>query len=114
MQTICASCRTLLAWLRLEGLVTPRRDGKTAKPWFELDCGEADYQHKDCEFQSGRVVVWGALGSRSSAIFDLDEDGDLDIVTNDFNSEPLVLISDLAERQEGLRFLKIRLRGGFR
>ncbi|NKB67424.1 MAG: hypothetical protein GKR89_10215 [Candidatus Latescibacteria bacterium] len=91
--------------------VEPRRDGRTAVPWFELDCGEADYQHKDCEFQSGRVVVWGALGSRSSVVFDIDQDGDLDIVTNDFNSAPLVLVSDLAERGEGPRFLKIVLRG---
>ena len=41
----------------------------------------------------------GTPGSRSSAIFDLDGDGDLDIVTNEFNSEPQVLLSDLAERR---------------
>ena len=39
------------------------------------------------------------LGSRSSVLFDLDQDGDVDIVTNDFNSEPQVLVSNLAQSQ---------------
>jgi len=43
-------------------------------------------------------------------MFDLDNDGDLDIVTNDFNSEPQVLISDLAQRKE-IHWLKIVLEG---
>ena len=41
------------------------------------------------------------LGSRSSVIFDLDGDGDLDIVTNDFNSAPQVLVSNLAAAPAG-------------
>jgi hypothetical protein len=36
-------------------------------------------------------------GTRSSVMFDLDDDGDLDIVTNEFNDVPQVLISDLAK-----------------
>jgi hypothetical protein len=60
---------------------------------------------------SGRVVIWSARGSRASVIFDLDEDGDLDIVTNEFNTEPMVLVSDLAQKNSRLRFLKVRLRG---
>jgi hypothetical protein len=48
--------------------------------------------------------------SRSSVIFDLDNDGDLDIVTNDFNSEPMVLISDLAQ-QKRIHWLKVVLVG---
>ena len=44
----------------------------------------------------GRSRSWRTLGSRSSVIFDLDNDGDLDIVTNDFNSAPQVLVSNLA------------------
>ena len=56
-------------------------------------------------------MVWGALGSRSSAIFDLDDDGDLDIVTNDFNSEPTVLISNLSAKKQNLSFLKVELIG---
>jgi enediyne biosynthesis protein E4 len=39
------------------------------------------------------------LGSRSAVIFDVDGDGDLDIVTNEFNAEPQVLISDLSNRR---------------
>jgi len=43
-------------------------------------------------------------------IFDLDNDGDLDIVTNDFNSEPQVLISDLTDRKT-IHWLKVLLVG---
>ena len=60
--------------------------------------------------QSGRVQVLGALGSRSSVIFDLEGDGDLDIVTNEFHSEPMVLVSDLAE-SAGVNYLGVRLIG---
>jgi hypothetical protein len=90
--------------------VEPRRDNRTATLWFELDCGGLDRQHPLCKGQSGKVEVWGALGSRSSAIFDLDQDGDLDIVTNDFNSEPMVLISNLSDQKQ-LHYLKIKLIG---
>jgi hypothetical protein len=90
--------------------VEPRRDGRTAKPWFELDCSNADQHHRLCKDRSGHFVVWGALGSRSSVIFDLDGDGDLDIVTNEFNAEPMVLISDLSAKRD-IRFLKVRLTG---
>ena len=90
--------------------VEPRRNRRTATPWFELECSGADADHRHCVGQSGRIEVWGAVGSRSSVIFDLDGDGDLDIVTNDFGSEPLVLVSDLAERRQ-IHFLKVRLVG---
>ncbi len=91
--------------------VEPRRNDKSAAPWFELDCSGADAEHENCQGRSGRVVVWGAVGSRSSVIFDLDRDGDLDIVTNDFNTAPMVLISNLSERKPDLRYLSIQLRG---
>ena len=90
--------------------VEPRRDGRTTKPWFELDCSGEDRGHKDCKGQTGRITVLGALGTRSSIIFDLDDDGDLDIVTNEFNSEPLVLVSNLTEKT-AVNFLKVNLIG---
>ena len=91
--------------------VEPRRSGRTAQPWFELDCAWKDRNHQHCQNRNGTVVVWGALGSRSSAIFDLDDDGDLDIVTNDFNSEPTVLSSNLSAKKQNLSFLKVELIG---
>jgi hypothetical protein len=55
-----------------------------AIPFFELHASGRDKSHKDAEGLKGRVAVWGARGTRSSVIVDLDGDGDLDIVTNEF------------------------------
>jgi hypothetical protein len=55
--------------------------------------------------------MWGALGSRSSAIVDLDDDGDLDIFTNEFNDGPMILVSNL-EEQRPIRWIKVKLVGG--
>ncbi|MFN8007720.1 MAG: CRTAC1 family protein [Terriglobia bacterium] len=90
--------------------VEPRRGGKTATPWFDVDCSGADKDYWDCKNRTGKFTVMGALGSRSSVIFDLDNDGDLDIVTNEFNSAPQILISNLAEKHP-IHFLKIDLKG---
>jgi hypothetical protein len=77
----------------------PRRGGRTHTPWFVLDCLAEGLGADLCRGQSGKVTVMAPLGSRSAVIFDLDGDGDLDIVTNDFNSAPQVLTSDLAARR---------------
>lgn len=90
--------------------VEPRRGGRTRKVWFTLDCAGEDKAVSQCKGTSARYEVTGTLGSRSSAIFDLDGDGDLDIVTNEFNSEPQVLISDLAQRHK-IHWLKVHLTG---
>ena len=70
-----------------------------------------DRYHELAVEREGNARVFGAIGSRSAVIFDLDLDGDLDIVTNDFHSEPMVLVSNLSERQPGRTFLAIRLKG---
>jgi hypothetical protein len=96
--------------------VEPRKELYT--PWFEIDC--SDPQEKQaaqeklgsglCIGESGKSIVMSPRSSRSSVIFDLDNDGDLDIVTTDFNSEPQVLVSDLAQRKQ-IHWLKIVLVG---
>ena len=100
------------------------RPGGTDQVWFTLDCNGADREEffcaackeaggyeNGCRFDSaGRLTQWASRGTRSAAILDLDGDGDLDIVTNEFNERPLVLVSDLAQRHS-VHFLKVRLRG---
>jgi enediyne biosynthesis protein E4 len=95
--------------------VEPRKSLYT--PWFEIDCSNPQERQtqeklgsKVCVGQSGQSIVMAPRSSRSSVIFDLDNDGDLDIVTNDFNSEPQVLVSNLAQHKK-IRWLKIVLEG---
>lgn len=92
--------------------VEPRQRPYT--PWFVMDCTNPSVLGplgKDvCEGQIQKVTVFAPKASRSSAVFDLDNDGDLDIVTNDFNSEPMVLISDLTQ-QKKIHWLKVVLVG---
>ncbi len=92
--------------------VEPRRGARVTGPVFVLDASGADRDHPLVEGYglTGKVEVWGALGSRSSVVFDLDDDGDLDVVTNEFNSGPMVLVSDLSEKKT-IRYLKLKLLG---
>ncbi len=90
--------------------VEPRTNGRLGKEFFSLDCAGADKTNSLCEGKSGVISVPGSLSSRSSAIFDLDDDGDLDIVTHEFNDRPQILISNLANQRQ-VRFLKVRLIG---
>jgi hypothetical protein len=93
-----------------------RTDWRVAKPWFMVDCLGADKGHQVCQLvekdnqEMGVFEVWGAVGTRSSVIHDFDHDGDLDIVTNDFNSEPLVMVSNLSDEKQ-IRYLKVQLEG---
>jgi hypothetical protein len=90
--------------------VEPRKGNRIDKEFFTLDCSGADKKHPLCEGKSGIVTVLGATSSRSSAIFDVDDDGDLDIISNEWNDHPMVLISNLAEKKK-IHFAKIKLVG---
>ena len=92
--------------------VEPRRNRRTAKPWFYLDCPGEDFGNSYCEDNAliDPAVFWGALGSRSAVIFDVDQDGDLDILTAEFHDRPMLLISNLTERKP-VRYLEIGLEG---
>lgn len=89
--------------------VEPRPGGITT-PWFELDASGADRNHPDAQGLTGRVTIVGARGSRSSVLLDLDGDGDLDIVTSEFGTEPMVLVSNLADQRD-IRWVQVRLEG---
>jgi enediyne biosynthesis protein E4 len=90
--------------------IEPREGGRTMKVAFVLDCSGADKGHPLAQGRSGKLPVYETLSSRSSAIFDLDNDGDLDIVTNEMDDRPQVLVSNLSERKK-IHFLKIKLVG---
>jgi hypothetical protein len=90
--------------------VEPRKGNRIEKEFFVLDCSGEDKKHPLCRNQTGPVTVMGTTSSRSSVAFDLDDDGDLDLVTNEWNDHPQVLVSDLSERKT-VRFLKVKLMG---
>ncbi len=90
--------------------VEPRRDNQTVMPWFDVDCDGADFDRSECKGHVGKLAVLSSRATRSSVIFDLDNDGDLDIVTNEFNDYPQVLVSDLAQRRK-ISYLKVKLVG---
>jgi hypothetical protein len=89
--------------------VEPRQGGLST-PFFDLDASGRDKGHRDAVGESGQLTIWGARASRSSAIFDVDGDGDLDIVTNEFNAAPMVLVSNLSEKTT-VHYLEVALTG---
>jgi hypothetical protein len=90
--------------------VEPRLGRRMVTDYFILDCGGADKDHRLCEGQTRRVMFEGSASSRSAVLLDLDNDGDLDIVTNEMNDRPQLFFSNLAERRK-LAYLKIKLVG---
>ena len=90
--------------------VEPRQGNRIEKEFFTLDCSGEDKRHPLCRGKTGVLSVIGTTSSRSSAAFDLDDDGDLDLVTNEWNDRPQVLISNLSQKTR-IHFLKIKLVG---
>ena len=90
--------------------VEPRREGRTHTAWFDLDCAGPDQTAPQCRGRSGPVTVMTPLSSRSSVMLDLEGDGDLDIVTNELNDGPMVLVSDLSARKR-IHWLSVALVG---
>jgi hypothetical protein len=90
--------------------VEPRSPDKIYRDQFTLDCDGADKNNPLARGRTGLVTVSGAASSRSSAIFDVDDDGALDIVVNEFNGPPQVLMSNLAQKKQ-IHFLKVKLTG---
>lgn len=68
-------------------------------------CGSHDGKELD-----GFIEVINRRSSRGSVTVDVDGDGDLDIVTNEFNAPPRVLENDLAQTSDR-SYLKVDLRG---
>jgi hypothetical protein len=103
--------------------IEPRLNGNIIDDYFPLDCMGADRYRGECapDFNKGsnclengvcykNGYVTATRSSRSSAIFDIDNDGDLDIITNEFGGSPQVLISDLAQKKN-INYLKVKLVG---
>jgi hypothetical protein len=90
--------------------VEPRKGNRVEKESFALDCSGEDKRNPLCAGKSGLVTVIGSTSSRSSVAFDLDDDGDLDLVTNEWNDHPQVLISNLSQKRK-IHYVKIRLVG---
>jgi hypothetical protein len=93
--------------------VEPHRT--TTTPWFQLNCGKLPPDPRNllrpmCENRTGEITVMSSTGSRSSALFDLDNDGDLDLVTSEFNAAPQVLVSNLSQAH-AINWLQIKLIG---
>jgi hypothetical protein len=89
--------------------VEPRASGVDIE-YFILDCSGADKEHTLCRHKKGILRVVGSTSSRSSALVDLDDDGDLDIITNEMNDRPQVLLSDLS-RKKKINFAQVKLVG---
>ena len=104
--------------------IEPRSDGGTTQEWMHLACAGEDRGNPSCMACAahntpelgcqgdphGALTVLASRGTRSAVILDVDGDGDLDIVTNDFNGPPQVLISNLAQSRR-INAVTLRLRG---
>lgn len=91
--------------------VEPRRGGRTAVPWFNADMSDSQYSEMPgLKGSTGQFTVWAAAGSRSGVCFDLENDGDLDLITTEFNYFPQVLVNSLTDNSD-ISYLKVKLSG---
>jgi len=90
--------------------VEPRKSNRIEKEFFTLDCSGEDSRNPLCRGKTGLLTVMGSTSSRSAVALDLDDDGDLDIVTNEWNDHPQMLISNLSDKKQ-IHYLKIKLVG---
>ncbi|HTI69538.1 MAG TPA: VCBS repeat-containing protein, partial [Candidatus Limnocylindria bacterium] len=74
--------------------VEPRKDGRIEKVYYTLDASGEDKNRDYAYHKKGILGIMGAISSRSSVAFDIDGDGDLDLITNEMNDHPMVLISN--------------------
>jgi hypothetical protein len=88
----------------------PPAGGKLRKTAFVLDCSGADAAHPICKGRSGKVPVSEVFSSRSSVIFDLDNDGDLDLIVNQMDDHPRIYVSNRSESKP-FSWVSIRLQG---
>ena len=90
--------------------VEPRAGMQVDEVYFTCDCSGEDKKNPLCYHKKGLLPVRGVLSSRSSLMFDVDGDGDLDLIVEDFNDRPQVLISNLTAKKT-IHYLKIKLVG---
>lgn len=90
--------------------IEPRAGGRHEKIYFTLDCDGEDKANPLCKDKKGQVPFTAAISTRSSVAFDLDGDGDLDLVTSEFNDRPQVFVSNLSEKRK-IQWLKVSLTG---
>ncbi len=90
--------------------IEPRAGGKVEIDYFTLNCDGEDKGHRLAQGKTGKQTFRGATSTRSSVFMDIDDDGDLDLITNEFNDVPQLLINTLNEKR-AVHFLKIQLKG---
>jgi hypothetical protein len=90
--------------------IEPRAGNRCEKIYFTLDCDGEDKANPLCQGKTGQVPFPAAISTRSSAILDLDDDGDLDLVTNEFNDRPQLFVSNLSEKRP-IHWVKVSLAG---
>ena len=90
--------------------IEPRTGNRITKEYFVLDASGADRTNDLAKGKTGKVPISGTLSSRSSVLYDFDDDGDLDLVTLELCDHPMVLRNTLSDHT-AVHFSKIKLVG---